>query len=383
MKRLICTLLTLLLLVCCALPAYAADLTFRPDGSLRILLLADPQDDETPEPDMAPLIEAAIRKTQPDLIVVLGDLVEDSDVNTAVDQNGEVYELSYDETLDNCRTAIDAVFAPIIDSGIPYTAVLGNNDYKSGLSAEDLYALLRQQKGILLPETAVHSDGRISHVLPVLNADGTQLLRLFLLDSGTKGVTNEQVRWFDKANADRRIPAIVFQHIPVSEAGYLWQFCFPWEEGAVHRGKFFTLRLNERIARGNDHGKLWDGNISAQFLSWKACGNVIGAYFGHVHDISVEGKYFGTRLGMVYSDRWNGEFQHGCALLTFDESDVRNYKWTAYRYTGSVVTGDASLDEETYTPRPVYTGFAWLRHQWQLFCDYLLAKIGTDSIFEK
>ena len=376
MKRILSLLLALVLAALCGVSAFAAPLRFGADGKYKILLIADPQDDATPEPDMVPLIETAIRRTNPDLIVVLGDLVEDHDVNAETDEAGNVRELSYEETLDNCRAALDFVFAPIIASGIPYTAVLGNNDYQSGVTADDWYALLRRQEGILLPETKVYTDGRRDSVLPVLGTDGSEALRLFLLDTGTKGVTREQVKAFGSLNDDRNVPALVFQHIPVSEAGYLWQFCFPWEEGAIARGKFFTLRLNTRIASGDDHGKLWDGDISRQFLGWKACGNVIGAYFGHTHNISVEGTYMGVRMGMVYSDRWSGNYQHGCALLTFDQRDVRDYTWTAYRYTGSVTTGDASLDAETYTPYTTYTGIAWLVHQWQGFIGYMQAKIG-------
>ena len=142
MKRVLSAALTVLLLFACAVPACAADLQFRTDGKFRILLIADPQDDETPEPDMAPLIEEAIRKSDPDLIVVLGDMVEDSDVNSYVDESGKRHDLFYEETLENCRTALQYVFAPIIASGVPYTAVLGNNDYKSGVTAQDWYALL-------------------------------------------------------------------------------------------------------------------------------------------------------------------------------------------------------------------------------------------------
>ncbi len=376
MKRLCCALLTLLLIALCGIPAFAAPLQFGADGKYKILLIADPQDDATPEPDMAPLIEEAIRKTEPDLIVVLGDLVEDWGVNSEIGDDGHTRELSYEETLANCCTATDAVFAPIIASGIPYTAVLGNNDYNSGVTAEDWYALLRRQEGILLPETKVYADGRIDSVLPVLGTDGGEALRLFLLDTGTKGVTGEQVNAFGALNDNRDVPAIVFQHIPVAETGFMWRFCFPWEEGVAYRGEHVTLRLNPRIAVGNDHGNTMGGGVSRQFRAWKACGNVIGAYFGHIHNISAEGTYRGVRLGLVYSDRWNGAYQHGCALLTFDEQDVRNYTWTAYRYTGSVTTGDASLDEETYTPCTTYTGIAWLVHQWQGFIGYLQAKIS-------
>lgn len=371
MRRTLSFMLAFVLAVWCSVCALAAPLQFNAQGKFRILLIADPQDDEQPEPDMAPMIETAIRQTQPNLIVVLGDLVEDDDVRCETDGAGVQHELPYAQVYENCRVALDAVFAPIIASGIPYTAVLGNNDYKSGVTAGDWLALLRAQPGLILPEQIDNSEGRIDNRLSVLSSDGREALRLFTMDTGKEGVTSEQLRWFQKHNDARRIPAMVFQHIPVSEAGYLWRFCFPWEEGAIARGKFFRLRLNTRIALGADHGQLWDGDISAQFLGWKTCGNVIGAYFGHVHNISVEGKWLGVRMGMVYSDRWNGAYEHGCAVLTFDENDVRAYTWTPYHYTGSVQTGDASLDEETYTPYTEYHGLDFLRYHWHAFLNYI------------
>ena len=366
--------LALLLALFCAVPAFAADLHFGEDGKFRVLLIADPQDDETPEPDMAPLIEAAIRKSSPDLIIVLGDMVEDHDVNSYIDSDGKRVALSYAETLENCRAALRSVYAPIIRSSVPYTTVLGNNDYLSGVTAQDWFKLLQEQDGILLPETIADPDGRIDNMLPVYGADGKELLRLFTLDTGKKGVTSEQIRAFGKANDQRSIPAVVFQHIPVSEAGWFWQYCFPWDDGAIARGRFFRLKLNTRVARGDDHGELWDNNISLQFLNWKACGNVIGAYFGHTHNFSVEGTWCGIRMGFVYSDRWNGGYQHGAMLLTFDKDDVRNYETTVYRYTGSVTTGDASLDVETYPDPPHYTPLEWFLHERQLFRNYIAQK---------
>ncbi len=346
MKRVCCVLLTLLFCVLCSMPAFAAPLRFDAQGKYKILLIADPQDDATPEPDMAPLIEAAIRKTEPDLIVVLGDLVEDWAVSSKFDGDGNKRQLSYDETLENCRAATDAVFAPIIASGVPYTAVLGNNDYKSGVTAADWYALLREQKGIRLPETIVHSDGRTDSVLPVLKKDGSEALRLMLLDTGTKGVSKEQRKAFYTLNDKRDVPVIVFQHIPVPEYALLWRFCFSWEAGAFPLGKYFYIKRNALFQSERDRYALWNGGLSGQFRAWKACGNVIGAYFGHLHSISAEGVYHGVRMGAVYGDRWNKNTRHGCALLTFDENNVRGYTWTVYRYTGNVATGDAALNEE-------------------------------------
>lgn len=346
MRRLFSLLLALFLAALCSLPAFAAPLRFGADGKYKILLIADPQDDATPEPDMARLIEAAIRKTEPDLIVVLGDLVEDWAVSTEIGDDGKSRELSYDETLANCRAATDAVFAPIIASGIPYTAVLGNNDYQSGVTAADWYALLREQKGILLPETFVYADGRTDSMLPVSDRHDNEALRLFLLDTGTKGVTKEQVHAFDSLNDNRDIPAILFQHIPVREYALLWRFCLPCEAGAFPLGNYFFIKRWSLFESESDRCALWNGGFTRQFAGWKRCGNIIGAYFGHLHNISAEGVYHGVRMGAVYGDRWNGNYRHGCALLTFDEQDVRSYTWTAYRYSGSVTTGDASLDAE-------------------------------------
>lgn len=346
MKRASCALLTLLVTLLCGMQAFAVPLRFDAQGKFKILLIADPQDDQTPEPDMAPLIDAAIRKTQPDLIVVLGDLVENWAVSKEYGSDGEARELSYEETLENCRAAADAVFAPIIASGIPYTAVLGNNDYESGVTAADWYALLRRQKGILLPETHVYSDGRTDGVLPVLGTNGSEALRLLLLDTGTKGLTREQVNAFGALNGDKGIPAVVFQHIPVIEYALLWRFCLPCEAGAMPLGKIFFVKRSALFESERDRCALWNGGFTPEFRAWKACGNVIGAYFGHLHSISGEGVYHGVRMAAVYGDRWNKNTRHGCALLTFDEQNMRQYTWTSYRYTGSVTSGDAALCEE-------------------------------------
>lgn len=346
MKRVCCALLALLLFAQCGLSAFAAPLRFGADGRYKILLIADPQDDATPEPDMAPLTEAAIRRTDPDLIVVLGDLVENWAVSKEYDSDGNERQLSYDETLANCRTATDAVFAPILASGIPYTAILGNNDYESGVTAADWYALLRGQKGILLPETRVYADGRTDSVLPVLGTNDEETLRLLLLDTGTKGVTKEQVKAFGGLNDNRNVPAVVFQHIPVIEYALFWRFCLPCEADAFPLGKHFFIRRTHLFESESDRCTLWNGGFSPEFRTWKACGNIIGAYFGHLHNISAEGVYHGVRMAAVYGDRWNGKYRHGFALLTFDERDVRNYTCTVYRCTGSVTTGDAALVEE-------------------------------------
>lgn len=346
MRRTLSFALTVLLLFALTVPAFARDLHFRADGSFRVLLIADPQDDDTPEPDMAAMIAASIRESKPDLIVVMGDLVEDWAVSEGADENGEWHALAYEETLANCRAAIRQVFAPIIASGVPYAAILGNNDYQSGVSAADWYKLLKAQKGILLPQTIDDRDGRIDNRLSIYGADGEETLRLFLLDTGTGGVTDAQIAAFEQKNDRRDIPAVVLQHIPVIEYACLWRFCAPWDENAFPLGDFFRVKRSDCIPRAAERIPFWSGAVSRQFASWQRCGNVIGAYFGHLHNISAEGVYGGVRLGAVYSDRWDGAYRHGVMLLTFRENDVRNYETAILRCTGSFKTGDAVMQTE-------------------------------------
>ena len=381
MKKLLTCAAVILLLCALTVPAFARDLRFRPDGTFRVLLIADPQDDETPEPDMTPLIKTAIRQTNPDLIVVLGDLVEDWAVSEDEDENGDWRTLPYAETRERCSAALRCVFAPIIASGVPYTAVLGNNDYQSGVTAADWYKLLKEQKGILLPKTVDDPDGRIDNRLSVFGRDGGEALRLFLLDTGTDGVTQTQIAAFERSNDRRDVPAVVLQHIPVIEYAALWRFCAPWDEHHFPLGDFCVKRSDflpgvaERIAP-------WGVGVSRQFAGWKRCGNVIGAYFGHLHNISAEGVYRGVRLGAVYSDRWNGAYRHGAALLTFRENDMRNYTTTIYRYAGSVTAGDAKLQTELpdcSSSEPIRER---LPHERQAFRDYF-AQQFTYNIFNQ
>lgn len=84
MKKILSVLFALLL-VCGALPfASAADasgeLRFRDDGTFRVLQLSDTQDDAYPAENMLELVRRSIEFSDPDLIVISGDLVEDSRV---------------------------------------------------------------------------------------------------------------------------------------------------------------------------------------------------------------------------------------------------------------------------------------------------------------
>lgn len=112
-----------MLLSCCSVVAFAADddvLKFQ-DGKFKILILSDLQDTNEPRQETTDMITAAITKTEPDLIVLLGD-------NIAGWWKG-VDKAETDE-------AIDKIADPIEASGIPFALVFGNHDHE-GLASEE------------------------------------------------------------------------------------------------------------------------------------------------------------------------------------------------------------------------------------------------------
>ena len=98
----------------------AGELKFSADGDFTILHISDMQDDRYPAYDMLNFVRLAIENTDPDLIVITGDIVEDWRLGDfGVDgQNGkegvkveDIHgDLVYDETLEigraSCRERV-------------------------------------------------------------------------------------------------------------------------------------------------------------------------------------------------------------------------------------------------------------------------------------
>ena len=103
-------------------------LRFSQDGTFKILHLTDPQDDQNPSFEMLNLLRLAIEQAQPDLIVMTGDIVEDSrGADPGVDDDGTregvcVYDSEgnflREQTHANVVTATNAILGVLNESGI-------------------------------------------------------------------------------------------------------------------------------------------------------------------------------------------------------------------------------------------------------------------------
>ena len=87
-------------------------LRFRDDGTFRIMQITDTQDDHLIDFRTPELIRRAIEVEQPDLVVCSGDCITGGQIGS--DQE--------------VRDAIDAVFMPIEEAGVPFIVAFGNHD---------------------------------------------------------------------------------------------------------------------------------------------------------------------------------------------------------------------------------------------------------------
>ena len=366
MKKALSVLLTVLFLFSLAEAAFAAEgreaLRFREDGTFTILHVTDTQDDHHPSPDMLNLLKRSIEETDPDLIVFTGDVVEDSRVgDPGVDdeplREGVVVkdikgEIDVDRTLENIRTATDAIFSVLEASGVPYVVAQGNNDHKCGITNADWLEIYAKYPHNLTKDMSDDAEGRIDGNLLIRGADGAAKCNVWVMDSGKGGVNADQIDWYKRAaaevtaaNGGKPVPALLFQHIPTADVGNLFTECRAWEDGATANGTKF-YRLDPAIAAGRNFYAYVPGSISEQFKAWKECGDVMGAYFGHQHVEGFTGTYDGIELGLTYGMEFAKTGPYGYRVITLHEDDVAGFDNELFTYSGSVKLGTDRIEKQ-------------------------------------
>lgn len=368
MKRIIGIMLAAAILfsLCTLANAQGDELSFGSDGKFTVLQISDPQDDHYPAYDMVNFVKLAIEQTNPDLIIFTGDIVEDSRIgDIGIDdesgREGVLVEGDYERTLANVKAACAAVFAEAEKKGIPFAVCQGNNDYKSSVTNEDWLEIYRSYKNCLTVDKSNDEKGRIDFNLEIMGSNGKTVFNIWMMDTGKNSVTDEQLEWYKsesarlkEENGGQPVPAFVFQHIPTSDIGFLFEECRIWDEGAkLVDGSFF--RLNKEIANGYNAGAVEPPtDTSTQFKAWKECGDVIGAYFGHWHTEGYTGVYDGIELGLTYGCEFAKIGPYGARVFTLYEDDIYNYDNELYTYEGSIKTNDAHFELQIDEAYAVY-----------------------------
>ncbi|MEE1321546.1 MAG: metallophosphoesterase [Acutalibacteraceae bacterium] len=305
-------------------------LKFNNDGKFRIMIFADSQDDETLEETTAQLMKEALAAHNPDLVVFLGD-------NTVA--------LGYE----NQAKAIEAIVAPCVDAGVPFTLVFGNHDQEQGVEKEVLLREYQKYPGCLAYDAVPELYGCGNHNLPILASDGSGIaFNLWLVDSGTSTeeaggydyVREDQINWYKNTakalaalNGGKVVPAINFQHIVVPEVydalGMMkipvglneWTFggqsYMPVPNFGSHTGFVFEPPCPSHINGG-------------QFDAWKETGDIMATFYGHDHINSFTTSYKGidiTTVPTVGCNSYSYEINRGVGLITLDEKDLNTYEY--------------------------------------------------------
>lgn len=273
-------------------------LKFR-NTQFRIMQVADTQEGKNVSPDTLALLNAAIEKEKPDLVVYSGDQIW----NPASFRGNKktVYDVLYKLT------------EPAHSRKIPFTICFGNHDRQVGVSNEEQLEIYKSIP-CFVGDSAEGVDGCGNQVIEIVKDDEIVFL-IYCIDSHTSltigydHVHKNQLEWYRKVRDEyelkcgRVIPSIVIQHIPVPEVLELLKEVKRGTKGAVqgfrnHAGKWYILDSN----KVNESGFMKESPADpmengGQFDAMAEKGDVVGIYFGHDHINSFNGKVRGIDLG--------------------------------------------------------------------------------------
>ncbi len=306
------------------------DLRFR-NGSFKIMQIADIQENSVVNPDTIKLIDLALEREMPDLVVLTGDQIQG-------------YSSCY---LKNAQRKVEKVIAdflePVTRRGIPFCFTYGNHDDDCGVSKEIQTEMYKGHKGCVYGVPASEDDTG-TYMIKIKDSEGKEdVLGIYLFDTGTtsNGIKEAQLQWYrnerdtHKEKTGSYLPAIVFQHIPVPEFYNIIEKTGFFSKGRVeaYKGRKNTFwRLDEdTLARGGFMGEspgVPDKN-SGQFDVLKEKGDVFALYAGHDHVNSFYKNYEGIDLGYCQGASFHtyGPYdKRGVRMFVFDENDVRGYK---------------------------------------------------------
>ncbi len=306
------------------------NLSFK-DGKFKIMQIADIQEDYAVNPDTIKLIDLALEREMPDLVVLTGDQIQG-------------YSPCY---LKDAQRKVEKVIAeflePLTRRNIPFCFTYGNHDDDCKVDKKVQTEFYKSHKGCVYGVPASEDDTG-TYMIKIKDSENkADVLGIYLFDSGTTsdGIKEAQLQWYrnerdsHKEKTGEYLPSIVFQHIPVPEFYNVIDKVGFFSKGRVEAYKsrkntFYRLD-EETKARGGFMGEspgTPDKN-SGQFDTLKEKGDVFALYVGHDHNNSFYKNYEGIDLGYCQGASFHtyGPYdRRGVRLFVFDENDVRNYE---------------------------------------------------------
>ena len=302
--------------------AQKSELQFNKDGKFKIVQFTDVHFKyKNPASDIAlERINQVLDEEQPDFVIFTGDVVYSAPADKGMLQ----------------------VLEQVSKRKLPFVVTFGNHDNEQGMTREQLYDIIRQVPGNLMPDRgSVLSRDYVLTVKASSDAKKDAAV-LYCMDShsysplkdvkGYAWLTFDQVNWYRQQsaaytaqNGGKPLPALAFFHIPVPEYNEAAS-----DENAILRG----TRMEEACAPKLNTG---------MFAAMKESGDVMGIFVGHDHDNDYAVMWKGILLAYGRFTGGNTEYNHlpnGARIIVLDEG--------ARTFTSWIRQKDGIVDKVTY-----------------------------------
>lgn len=311
-------------------------LRFNSDHKFKIMQIADTQEIPAVSPDTLSLINNALDREKPDLVIFTGDQIKG-------------YSKKFKKDPAIIESTIDILVEPIAKRNIPFMVTYGNHDAQCGVDNRSQYKFYAKYDNFINGDLRNADDVGTADIQIYSSTEDKPVFELYIIDSHGKAkdgagyapVDKEQIEWYVsrreqlKAENGDYLPSLVFQHIPVPEFFDVIKKVPKGTKGAVpaygaHENEYFVLN-DETIAEG---GFMLESPASpdvntGEFEAMSEKGDVLGIYVGHDHNNSFVVKYKGVDLGYTQGAGFNvygpGE-NRGVRIFELDETAPREYK---------------------------------------------------------
>lgn len=311
-------------------------LRFNSDHKFKIMQIADTQEIPAVSPDTLSLINNALDREKPDLVIFAGDQIKG-------------YSKKFKKDPAIIESTIDILVEPIAKRNIPFMVTYGNHDAQCGVDNRGQYKFYAKYDNFISGDLRNADDVGTADIQIYSSTEDKPMFELYIIDSHGKAkdgagyapVDKEQIEWYVsrreqlKAENGDYLPSLVFQHIPVPEFFDVIKKVPKGTKGAVpaygaHENEYFVLN-DETIAEG---GFMLESPASpdvntGEFEAMSEKGDVLGIYVGHDHNNSFVVKYKGVDLGYTQGAGFNvygpGE-NRGVRIFELDETAPREYK---------------------------------------------------------
>lgn len=311
-------------------------LRFNSDHKFKIMQIADTQEIPAVSPDTLSLINNALDREKPDLVIFTGDQIKG-------------YSKKFKKDPAIIESTIDILVEPIAKRNIPFMVTYGNHDAQCGIDNRGQYKFYAKYDNFISGDLRNSDDVGTADIQIYSSTEDKPVFELYIIDSHGKAkdgagyapVDKKQIEWYVsrreqlKSENGDYLPSLVFQHIPVPEFFDVIKKVPKGTKGAVpaygaHENEYFVLN-DETIAEG---GFMLESPASpdvntGEFEAMSEKGDVLGIYVGHDHNNSFVVKYKGVDLGYTQGAGFNvygpGE-NRGVRIFELDETAPREYK---------------------------------------------------------